>query len=91
MTMKKMAIAIGLLAALTGCASTKQPWNEYATEHQCKPTGATQIKTKMINNQMTLGAGDIGFGGTTMNIPTPIAQRIYQYECNNGVIWAASL
>lgn len=85
--MKKLATAIGMLVALSGCAG-KQSWNEYATEHQCKPTGASQLKTEVITTSTALSNQGIGMGGGSAPIPVPVTRRIFEYQCSNGIIWA---
>lgn len=85
--MKKLAIAIGMLAVLSGCAG-KQSWKDYATEHECKPTGVTQLKTEVTQSSLAIAGGGIGMGGSSINIPVPVTRRISEYQCNNGVIWA---
>lgn len=84
--MKKFAIAIGMLVALTGCAG-KQSWSDYAAEHQCERTGQSQLKTEMASTSIQT-VQPVGFGGGAISVPVPVVRRIFEYQCNNGVIWA---
>lgn len=84
--MKRFAIVIGMMVALSGCAG-KQSWENYAAEHQCERTGHSQLKTEMTSTSIQT-VQPIGLGGGSISTPVPVVRRIFEYQCNNGVIWA---
>lgn len=82
----KLAVALFAAAILSGCAHTG--WQEYADKNNCEPTGNSDIKKQVNSVGISSGVG-MGLGvPSTVQIPTVSARRVYQFKCDNGVIWA---
>jgi hypothetical protein len=86
MRTSKLAVALFTAAILSGCAHTS--WQEYADTNNCQPTGNSDLK-KEVNSVGIQSGNGMGLGvPATIAIPTVSVRRVYQFQCDNGVIWA---
>lgn len=80
----KIALVIALAVLSTGCASR---WEAYSAQHECRATGLSAQKTQVeISSQTTLST----MGAVATPVPGIRFQRVFQYQCDNGEIWAYS-
>lgn len=68
----KVILTVGLLAALTGCATytSKDKWNDWARANNCVATG----------NKKILLAGSV--------YSVPQRRKVFEFRCDTGVVWS---
>lgn len=84
----KLSAAVTLMGclalALQGCTTG---WTQYVEDYHCQATGRVAQKAEIINQSLPT---QTMIGAPSGSLPVVRMQRVFEYRCDNGLIWAYS-